>query len=230
MLLYLIGCRWGGVWSFAVETRRPTIADSPSRRLDHGEVIIRQGESSALLYLVLQGAISLTSVMPSGRAVVIALLGPGDLFGEIALAGEHPSPVEARVMGGAVVRALPVQGIRDVLSHNPTTAMEILRLLVSRLHRTSAALEDALGRDVSTRLCRSLCELARRHGTPHGPGVRLTVPLTQEDLARMVGASREAVNRSLVPLFRQGLVRTEDRRYVIPDLPALARLAEHDVA
>ncbi|HZD78645.1 MAG TPA: helix-turn-helix domain-containing protein [Actinomycetota bacterium] len=62
------------------------------------------------------------------------------------------------------------------------------------------------------------------------PGVQLTVPLTQEHLGRMVGASREAVNRSLVTLSRQGLVRTQDRRFVIADLPALTRLADQDVA
>lgn len=213
-----------------VEARRPTIADSPSRRLDHGEVIFRQGERSAFLYLVLHGAVRLTSLMPSGRSVVIGLLGPGDLFGEIALAGEHPSPVEARVVGWAEVRALPAQALRDVVSRNPSTAIEVLRLLVSRLHRTSAALEDALGRDLSARVCRSLCEIARRHGRPEGRGVRLTVPLTQEDLGRMVGASREAVNRSLGALARRGLIRTELRRYVIPDLRALHRLAEQEVA
>ncbi|HEX9123083.1 MAG TPA: Crp/Fnr family transcriptional regulator [Actinomycetota bacterium] len=213
-----------------METRGLQIADSPSRRFAHGEVVLHQGEPSASLYLVRDGAVRLCAVLPSGREVVVGLLGAGDLFGESALAGPEPSPVEARTVGGVEVTALPVAGLHAALSRNPATAMEILRLLAARLHRTCAALEDALGRDVSTRLCRSLCELARRHGVPHGPGVRLALPLTQEDLGRMVGASREAVNRSLVALSRRGLVRTEQRRYVIPDLAALEGLGDDAVA
>jgi len=102
-------------------------------------------------------------------------------------------------------------------------AIELLRLTASRLHRTASALEEALAHDVPTRLSRRLCELASRHGVPGGGGVLLPLPLTQEDLGRMVGASRETVNRSLAGLAVRGLVRTEGRRYVIPDLEALAR-------
>jgi CRP/FNR family transcriptional regulator len=213
-----------------VETRWFLIAPSPDRRFAHGEVVLHQGEASELLYVVRDGAVRLSAVLPSGREVVVGLLGAGDLFGESALAGNQPSPVEARTVGGLVVTALPVADLRATLHRNPATAIEILRLLASRLHRTCSALEDALGRDVSTRVCRSLCELARRHGVPHGPGVRVALPLTQEDLGRMVGASREAVNRSLVALSRRGLVRTEDRRYVIPDLAALEGLTDDAVA
>jgi CRP-like cAMP-binding protein len=213
-----------------VETRWLQIAASPSRRFQHGQVVLHQGERSESLYLVRDGAVRLCAVLPSGREVVVALLGAGDLFGESALAGPEPSPVEARTVGGVIVTAIPVPGLHAVLLRNPATAVEILRLLASRLHRTSATLQDALGRDLSARLCRSLCELARRHGVPDGGGVRVALPLTQEDLGRMVGATREAVNRTLVGLSRRGLVRTEERRYVIPDLAALEGLAGDAVA
>jgi CRP-like cAMP-binding protein len=113
---------------------------------------------------------------------------------------------------------------------NTATAVELLRLAASRLHGTASALEEALAHDVPTRLSRRLCELARRHGVPDGAGVLLPLPLTQEDLGRMVGASRESVNRSLAALSSRGLVRTEGRRYVIPDLEALARASAHEEA
>lgn len=214
----------------AVETRWLQIAGSPSRRFEHGQVVLHQGEPSESLFLVRDGAVRLCAVLPSGREVVVGLLGLGDLFGEAALDGAGISPVEARAVGGLIVTAIPVAGLHAVLLRNPATAVEILRLLASRLHRTSAALQDALGRDLSTRLCRSLCELARRHGVPDGPGVRVPLPITQEDLGRMVGATREAVNRTLVGLARRGLLRTEERRYVIPDLAALEGLADDAVA
>ncbi|HZD78646.1 MAG TPA: cyclic nucleotide-binding domain-containing protein [Actinomycetota bacterium] len=93
-----------------MEVRRLQVPDSPSRRFDHGEVLVRQGERSAWLDLVREGAVALTSVLPSGRAVVVGLLGAGDLFGEAALAGSDASPVEARAVGAATVSALPVEG------------------------------------------------------------------------------------------------------------------------
>jgi len=201
------------------------VAASPSRRFAHGQAVVRQGEMSACLFLVRAGAIRLAALVPTGREVIVGVLGPGDLFGEAALLG-RPSPVEARAVGRAEVEALPVAALRA----NPATAVELLRLTASRLHRTASALEEALAHDVPTRLSRRLCELARRHGVPDGAGVLLPLPLTQEDLGRMVGASRESVNRSLAALASRGLVRTEGRRYVIPDLEALARASAHEEA
>jgi len=206
-----------------VETRALELADSPSRRFAHGRPIVRQGDTVSCLYLVTSGAVRLAAVLLSGREVVLGLLGSGDVFGEIALLDGGPSPVEARAVGQAEVAILPVSSLRAVLRRNPDSATELLRMIASRLHRTASALEEALAHDVSTRLSRRLCELARRHGVPDGPGARLLLPLTQEDLGRMVGASRESVNKGLSALSARGLIRTEQRRYVIPDLEALER-------
>jgi CRP/FNR family cyclic AMP-dependent transcriptional regulator len=147
------------------------------------------------------------------------------VFGECALLGD-PSPVEARAASLVQVEAVPLTALQAVLERNPGTATELLRLLASRLHRTTGALEEALAQDVPTRLCRTLCELAGRHGVRDGRGVRLALPITQEDLGRMIGASRETVNRTLASLSARKLIRTEGRRYVIPDVDALARATD----
>jgi CRP/FNR family cyclic AMP-dependent transcriptional regulator len=206
-----------------VETRAVELADSPSKRFAHGRPILLQGQTVSCLYLVTSGAVRLAAVLLSGREVVVGLLGTGDVFGEIALLGGGPSPVEARAFGQAEIAILPVSSLQAVVKRNPDSAAELLRLIASRLHRTAAALEEALAHDVPTRLSRRLCELARRHGVPDGPGARLLLPITQEDLGRMVGASRESVNKGLSALSARGLIRTEQRRYVIPDLEALER-------
>jgi CRP/FNR family transcriptional regulator len=197
----------------------------PPRRFGHGEVIVRQGEPAACLHLVSAGAVRLAAVTPGGREVVVALLGPGDVFGEMALLGGGPSPVEARAAGDAAVVTLPVGSLRAVLERAPETAEELLRLVAARLHRTEAALEEALVHDVPSRVSLRLRELARSHGTPGAEGVRLPPRLTQEELARMVGASRESVNRSLTSLTARGLLRVKDHRYVLPDPEALVAAA-----
>jgi CRP/FNR family transcriptional regulator, cyclic AMP receptor protein len=194
--------------------------DGVTRRLPHGGVIARQGDAAMSLFLVVAGAVRLSSVTTSGREVVVGLLCPGDLFGEAALLGGR-SPVDARAVGEATVVALPIPSLRSLLERHPATAEELLRMIAARLHRTSAALEEALVGDLGTRIAGRLRELADVHGVRAAGGVRLRVPLTQEELARMVGASRESVNRSVGALTARGLIRSKGRRLVITDPEAL---------
>ena len=193
------------------------------RRLPHGDVVVRQGDSIECLFLVTLGAVRLSAVTSEGREIVVGILGPGDLFGECCLLG-RPSPVEARAVGSTDVVALPLARVRDVLRHHPGTAEELLRLVASRLHRTSNALEEALVGTLPARVSRRLRDLAATHGVPTPEGVRIGLPLTQDELARMVGASREAVSRTMGGLVARGLVRTAGRTLVIPDPRAL----DHD--
>lgn len=199
---------------------RADVVTGTPRRLPHGEVVIRQGDATTCLFLIAAGVVRLSSVTRDGREIVVALLGAGEVFGECALLG-RASAVEARAIGETVVVSLPVPLLRDVLQHHPATAEELLRLVASRLHRTARALGEALAGDVSTRLSRRLQDLAEVHGAPADDGVRIEVPITQEELGRMVGASREAVNRTLGGLTARGLVRTRGRTVVIPDPAAL---------
>ncbi len=192
-----------------------------TRRLPHGAVITRQGAAETGLFLVMSGAIRLSAVAASGREVVVGLLCRGDLFGEAALLGE-PSRVRAQAVGPTAVLAMPISSLRSLLESHPATAEQLLRLIASRLHRTSAALEDALTADVPERVANRLRELAERHGEPGPAGIRLRVPLTQDELARMVGASREAVNRTVGALSARGVLRSRSGRMTIADPKALA--------
>ncbi|HEX6330034.1 MAG TPA: Crp/Fnr family transcriptional regulator [Actinomycetota bacterium] len=191
------------------------------RRLPHGSAVVRQGELGECLFLVTHGAVRLSSVTSDGREVVVGILGAGDLFGESALL-DAPSPVDARVVGEAQVVVLPIDHLLHTFAHEPTTAEQVLRLVASRLHRTGRALEDALCRDVPSRVSRRLLDLAEAHGHPTPDGVVIRVPVTQDELARMVGAARETVNRTLGHLSARGLVRARSGTVLIPDPDALA--------
>jgi CRP/FNR family cyclic AMP-dependent transcriptional regulator len=191
-----------------------------TRRLPHGEVIVRQGDTVSSLFLVTSGAVRLSSATASGREIVVGLLCRGDLFGESALLGD-PSLVRAQAVGPTTVLALPIPSLRAMLERTPATSEELLRLIAARLHRTSAALEDAMAADLPSRVAGRLRELADDHGVPGPNGVRLRVPLTQDELARMVGASRESVNRTVSTLAARGVVRSGGGRMVITDPEAL---------
>ena len=202
-------------------------AGSAPRRYRHGEVVVGQGQAVTCLRLVVSGAIRLSAVVRSGREVVVGLLGPGEVFGEVALLGGGPSPVRAQAVGTeTAVVAIPLETLREIVLHRPATAEELLRLVANRLHHTAVALEQTLAHDVPARVSLRLRDLAHRHGTADGNGVALPPRLTQDELGRMVGATRESVNRTLSSLAARGLVRVEDRRYVLPDPEALAAAAE----
>ena len=193
-----------------------------ARRLPHDAVVVRQGEPSTTLFLVERGAMRLSSVTADGRELVVAVLGSGDVFGEAAMLEER-SPVDARAVGETTVIAFDVAALPLVFRQAPATGAELLRLVASRLHRTERALGDALTSDLATRIAGRLRELGERHGVRHPDGIHLTIPLTQDELARMVGASREAVNRSLRGLADADLVRTGRAGVVITDPDALER-------
>jgi CRP-like cAMP-binding protein len=162
------------------------------------------------------GAVRLSSVTAAGREVVVALLCPGDVFGESALLGS-PSPVEARAVGTTTLVAVPLASLRALLERHPATAEQLLRLVAARLHRTSTALEEALVGDLPSRILGRLRALAAAHGVREPDGMRLTVPITQDELARMVGASRESVSRSVGALAAKGLVRSGRRRLLLTE-------------
>ncbi|MCI0634641.1 MAG: Crp/Fnr family transcriptional regulator [Actinobacteria bacterium] len=196
-----------------------------TRRFPHGEVIARQGDAGTSLFLVTWGAVRLSSVTVAGREVVVGILSAGDVFGEAALLG-GPSPVGARAVGETCVLALPLQSVRMLLERRPLIAEELLRLIATRLHRTSTALQEALAGDVTARVAGRLVELAGGHGIAVPAGIVLGLPLTQSELARMVGASREAVNRTVGVLAARGLVRSRASRFLITDVEALEREAD----
>ncbi|HZP91203.1 MAG TPA: Crp/Fnr family transcriptional regulator [Actinomycetota bacterium] len=208
-----------------METRFLELALSPSRRYEHGRRILHQGQEVTSLRFVCSGIVSLSTLLASGRSIVLGFVERGGVFGEHALLGGGPSPVEARALGEAHIALVPVSSLEALARRDPALATELFRSMADRIRRTAAALEEVLAHDVQTRLSRRLCELARIHGVRERGRVRLAVPLTQEELGRMVGASRETVNKTLSALAARGLVRLEDRRYVISDLGALERVS-----
>ena len=157
-------------------------ADAPRRYAD-GATITRQGDEVALPGFIERGLVRLSSVSADGREVVLGLLGPGDVLDECALIGAR-SPVTASVVDAATIR-------RVDLGVGAESAATIATALARRLGTTSALLEEAMLHDVRARLLRRLQDVvAGRH-------VGLRLPLTQEELGRMVGAARETVNRAL---------------------------------
>jgi CRP-like cAMP-binding protein len=185
------------------------------QRLGKGELLFSQGDASHELFVVADGRIAIATRSSDGRESMVAVLEGGALFGELGLFDDEPRSADARALTDSEVVALAYDDVRAVLQARPQILWVIVRLLSRRLRATDEALADAVFLDVPARTAKRLLELA-------GSADEFQLPMTQEDLAGLVGASRERVNKALAMFTRLGWVEVTGRsRYHILDREAL---------
>jgi len=194
------------------------IAASTERALRRGDVLFDEGDDADELFVVERGRIAIANRSPDGRESVVALMEPGDLFGDMAMFDEGGRSAQARALETSLVHAIPFASIRGELDADPKLLWSVVELLVQRLRSMDNALADAVFLDVTGRTAKRLLELA-------GDADEFQLPVTQEELAGLVGASRERVNKALASFIRLGWVSQQDRRYRITDWEQLRRRA-----
>lgn len=187
-------------------------------RCSRNQVIFREGDEAAELFVIRSGRIAIAKQSPDGRESLVALMEGGDLFGEMALFDEEPRSAQARALEASELLAVPFAPIRAMFRERPELLWEVVALLARRLRTTDAALADSVFLDVTGRTAKRLLELA-------GDADEFTLPITQEELAGLVGASRERVNKAISAFVRLGWLEQTDRRYRIVDRPQLTHRA-----
>jgi CRP-like cAMP-binding protein len=188
------------------------------RRLGRNDVLFREGDEAADIYVVTAGRIAIANRSPDGRESLVALMGPGDLFGEMSMFDGQGRSADARALEPSTVVVVPFGPVRDVVAARPETLWSMVALLVERLRAADEALADTVFLDVPGRTAKRLLELA-------GEADEFQLPITQEELAGMVGASRERVNKAISQFVRLGWLAQTDRRYTIVDRVQLTRRA-----
>jgi CRP-like cAMP-binding protein len=162
---------------------------------------------------------------PDGRENLVAIYGPSDQFGELSLFDPGPRTATATVVTDARLARLPKDALYKWATERPQIAMQLLRVVARRLRRTNTMLADLIFVDVPGRVAKQLLQLAQRFGSIDGGQLRVTHDLTQEELAQLVGASRETVNKALADFASRGWLRLEGKSVVILDRERLARRA-----
>jgi CRP/FNR family transcriptional regulator, cyclic AMP receptor protein len=191
---------------------------SEAQELRRGDVLFREDDDPDRLYVVVEGRIAIAKRSVDGRESVVALMESGDLFGEMGLFERLGRSAEARALEQSRVLVIGYDPIRRIYENRPELLWGVVALLAGRLRNMDVALADSVFLDVTGRTAKRLVEMA-------GGADEFTLPVTQEELAAMVGASRERVNKAIASFVRLGWIAQADRRYRITDREQLERRA-----
>jgi CRP/FNR family cyclic AMP-dependent transcriptional regulator len=194
-------------------------------KVARGRTLFNEGDPGDKLYVVTAGKIKLGRTAADGRENLLAVLGPGEMFGELSLFDPGPRTATATAVTDTTVLGLGHGDLQPWLTGRPEVASHLLGALAQRLRRTNEAMADLVFSDVPGRVAKALLDLARRFGVQAEDGLHVTHDLTQEELAQLVGASRETVNKALADFASRGFLRLEARAVVILDVERLSRRA-----
>jgi len=197
-----------------------------TRRFRRNEVLFHQGDPGDSLFIVTSGAVKIMLPSEEGDEAILATVRPGAFFGELALLDGAPRSATAVALEPTETLVLPRERFRMLIDTEPATRDALLAALAGELRRLTDHVEELHFLDIAGRLAARLARLADEQGTTAPDGsVRIEGPLSQGELAAMVGSTRQSVNRFLGDLVDDGLVRVERDAIVITDLRGLRRAA-----
>ncbi|HRC11753.1 MAG: Crp/Fnr family transcriptional regulator [Candidatus Phosphoribacter baldrii] len=207
------------------EAQQALLAQMSSSRLERGDILFREGDQGDTLYVIGEGKVKLGRTSADGRENLIAILGPGEMFGELSLFDPGPRTMTATAVAETQLMGLGNDSLTMLLSGRPEVAKALLAALAARLRRTNEHLADLVFTDVPGRVAKALLDLANRFGRPVEDGIMVAHDLTQEELAQLVGASRETVNKALADFATRGWLKLEARAVLLLDVDRLKRRA-----
>lgn len=208
----------------AEESRRLAVL-LRKQSLKKGEALFRKGDEGTALYMIISGKIKIVRQSKGGDEAILALLTDGDFCGEMSLLDDLPRSADAVAVEETQLYALNRKDFLAYVMHNETTVRAILGALSRRLRKADDTLEDIFFLSVPARLAKKLIELAEAGGPQGGEGASATIQpsVTQKDLAGMVGATRESVNKALRTLREKGLISLSGNTLLIRDMEALRK-------
>jgi CRP/FNR family transcriptional regulator, cyclic AMP receptor protein len=191
---------------------------------DSGRVLIREGDATTSVFLLLNGTVKATAATDAGEALLAIRVG-GDIVGELAALDGHPRLATVTTAGPVIARVIGQGEFTSLLSRDPELARAVTGSVADKLRTATSRRVDFAAGNVLTRLARVLLELAERYGEQTSVGRTIGCPLTQTELATLIGASEPTVQRALRQLKADGIVSTGYRETAIADLPGLREYA-----
>ena len=193
------------------------------RNLKKGDVLFRKGDEGTALYIIIKGRMKITVPSKLGDEITLAILSPGNFFGEMALLDSLPRSADATAVEEPLLYVLNRSDFLSFLIHNENAVRSILYALSSRLRKTDDFLTEVCFLNISARLARRLLEMSESLIHENKPGSSMELKLTQKDLASLLGTTRETINRELKILRDRGIVSTSRNLITIHNLELLKR-------
>ena len=209
--------------NLADEDIRELMAAAKRRTFRAGEVIFHRDDPGQVLYMIKEGKVKICIISPDGQEISLAVFGKGECFGEFALLDGLPRSADAIAMEKVECYTLQRSDFHNAIMKNPKIAIQVLEALTRRLRNTDNMVEDLIFLDVYGRVAKKLLELADAHGVKTDDGVRIDVRLTQQELASMVGASRESVNKVMGYFTEKDFISTDKHRITLHRIADLKR-------
>lgn len=197
-----------------------------ARSFGADQIIFHLGDPAGLLYIITGGKVKISYSSPEGQEAVLAILGSGDFFGELALLDDSPRSATAEAIEATDTLTLHRDEFLEYIDTNPAFARHVLNVLARRIRHLNNQISDIFFLDLPARLARILLLLADQHGLPAPDGTVIDLSLTQTDLAEMTGATRVSINKALGRFRRAGWVRVEGRQLTILNRRALENLIQ----
>lgn len=197
-----------------------------ARQWSRGEIILREGERFEWVIILRAGRVKVASNSASGTEVVLALRGPGALLGELSAIDRTPVSATVTTLEAVTALVVPHFEFERYLQNNGRVAFELMRQLTVRLRDADRKRIEFGSFDTTGRVAARLVELAERFGTQTAQGLRIGLPLSQDELAGWTGSSREAVTKALRTLREEGTIQTGRMHVIVHDLAALRARAQ----
>jgi CRP/FNR family transcriptional regulator, cyclic AMP receptor protein len=199
------------------------LAFSRTERFSAGQVIFRRGEPGQSMMTVISGRIKISVSSSEGKEAVLAILGRGEVLGEMSLLDGKERSADATAMEAGEALSIHRRDFIPFLERNPAICIRMLAILSNRLRRTSGMVEDRSFLDLPGRLAKTLIDLGKADGTETEDGLRVETHMSQRNFGAMLGASRETINKQLRAWQDEGLILTGRGYVVLVDPRRLAR-------
>jgi CRP/FNR family transcriptional regulator, cyclic AMP receptor protein len=210
---------------FVADDLQALVGGATVRTLDARDTLFTQGDPGHTVLLVVHGYIKLSALTVGGREVVFDVVGPNDVFGELAVLTDRPRAATAVALASCALLAIEGRAFVEALARAPEAMFWMIRLLGARVSRATEQMTDGLDLPAPGRLAKALLQLAALHSRPVRDGLRIDLALSQRELGGMTGLIRESINKHLGSWRDSGWLSLSGRTITLHDVSALRALS-----
>lgn len=196
------------------------------KKYKKGDIIFYEGDRGKAFFFVKSGKIKIYKTSFDGRDITLNILGKGSIFAEVTLFNDVNYPATVEVLEDSEIGMILNKDIEKMILNNNTLALQIIKVLTKRLYRSQKTLKEMAFNDTYSRTARTLLDLCQRHGRYTTLGIEIDISITRQDIANMVGTSRETVSRIISDLKKEKILDSQSKKIVIIDKDKLKQCTD----